>query len=89
MEASESRLKILLLLAYKNRNLMYTTKQGSRVTSSNVLLGRGSEKAFNECPGVSNVLPSAALAQVWLLILTYVNPKPGVLAPISVPNLTR
>ncbi len=28
-------------------------------TSSNVLLGRGSKKAFNECLGVSNVFPSA------------------------------
>ncbi len=29
-------------------------------TSSRVLLRRGSEKAFNECQGVSNVFPSAA-----------------------------
>ncbi len=29
-------------------------------TSSNVLLGRSSEKSFNECLGVSNVFPSAA-----------------------------
>ncbi len=28
-------------------------------TSSNGLLGQGSEKVFNECPGVSNVFPSA------------------------------
>ncbi len=29
-------------------------------SSSNVLSGRGSEKAFNECLGVSNVSPSAS-----------------------------
>ncbi len=43
-----------------------TSKMGSPFlldsTSSNVLLGRGSEKAFNECVGVSNVFPSTALA---------------------------
>ncbi len=38
-------------------------------TSSNVLLGRGSEKAFNECLGVRNVFPSAAYVQIWLLLL--------------------
>ncbi len=41
-----------------------TSKIGSQLllasTSSNVLLGRGSEKAFNECLGVSNVFPSVA-----------------------------
>ncbi len=36
-------------------------------TSSNVLLGRGSEKAFDECLGVSNVFPYAAFVQIWLL----------------------
>ncbi len=29
-------------------------------TRSSVLLGRGSEKTFNECLGVSNIYPSAA-----------------------------
>ncbi len=36
-------------------------------TRSNVPLGRGSEKAFIECPWVSNVFPSAAEVQFWLL----------------------
>ncbi len=41
-----------------------SSKTGSQLlltsTSSKVLLGRGSEKAFNECLGVSNVFPSVA-----------------------------
>ncbi len=59
-------LPVLLVVVYINRNLTFTTKQGSRVefmytttskiggqllldfTSSNVLRGRSSEKAFNE-----------------------------------------
>ncbi len=49
----------------------YTTssKIGSQLllasSSSNVLHGRGSEKAFNECLGVSNVIP---FVQIWLLV---------------------
>ncbi len=38
-----------------------TSKIGSQIlrasTSSKVLLGRGSEKAFDECLGVSNIFP--------------------------------
>ncbi len=52
------------LVVYVKFQFVYTTK--SKIdsllllasTSSNVLLGRGSEKAFNECLGVSNVFPS-------------------------------
>ncbi len=36
-------------------------------TSTNVLLEQGSEKAFSKCLVVSNVLPSAALVQIWFL----------------------
>ncbi len=43
-----------------------TSKIGSQLlldsTRSNVLLGQGSEKTFNECLGVSNDFPSTALA---------------------------
>ncbi len=41
-------------------------------TSSIVLLGRGSEKTFYECLGhsLSIAFLSAALAQLWLLIIT-------------------
>ncbi len=46
----------------------FTSKIGSQIlltsASSKVLLGRGSEKAFDECLGVSNVFPSAALVQI-------------------------
>ncbi len=38
-------------------------------TSPNVLLERGSEKAFNECQGVINATPSAAEVHFWLLII--------------------
>ncbi len=48
-----------------------TSKIGSQLlpssTNSNAQLGRGPEKAFNECLGVSNVFHSAALVQIWLL----------------------
>ncbi len=33
-----------------------------------MLVGRSSEKAFHECLGVSNVFPSAAQVQIWLLV---------------------
>ncbi len=51
------------LLSDKFQFIYATTSQiGSQLllasTSSNVLLGQGSEKAFNECLGVSNVFPS-------------------------------
>ncbi len=39
------------------------------VGSSKVLLWRGSERAFHECLGVSNVFPSAAQVQIWLRII--------------------
>ncbi len=35
-------------------------------TSSNDLPGRGSEKALNECLGVSNGFPSAAQVKLWM-----------------------
>ncbi len=38
------------------------------VTSCNALLGRASEKAFNECLGVSNAFSSSAKVQ---LLVTY------------------
>ncbi len=38
-------------------------------TNSNALLEWGSEKAFSECLGVNNVFTSAALVQLWLLII--------------------
>ncbi len=38
-------------------------------TSSNVLLGRGAEKAFDEFLGVSSAFPFATLAQLWFLII--------------------
>ncbi len=49
-----------------------TTKMGSQLLrafiSSKVLLGEGSEKAFNEYLGVRIAFPSAAEVQIWLLI---------------------
>ncbi len=46
-----------------------TSKIGSQLlltlASSKVLLGRGSEKHFNECLGVSNIFPSVASVQIW------------------------
>ncbi len=36
----------------------------ANVTSSNVQHGRGSEKAFDECLGISNVFPFTALVQL-------------------------
>ncbi len=43
----------------------WTIRFSQGPTSSNVLLGQGSEKAFTECLGVSNVFPSAALVHIW------------------------
>ncbi len=37
-------------------------------TSFKVLLERGSGKPFSECLGLNNVIPSTALAQLWLFI---------------------
>ncbi len=45
------------LVVYVKFQLVYTTT--SKIDSQ-VLLGRGAEKAFNECLGVINVFPSAA-----------------------------
>ncbi len=53
-------------MVYVKSQCVYTTKSkiGSQLllasTSSHVQLRRGSEKAFNECLGVSNVFPAAA-----------------------------
>ncbi len=45
----------------------YTTR--SKIGSQLLLpFFRGSEKAFNEGVGVSNVFPSAAEVQIWLLM---------------------
>ncbi len=41
-------------------NKLFTLREIVSSTSSNVLLGRGSENAFNECQGVSNIFSSAA-----------------------------
>ncbi len=38
-------------------------------TNFNVLLRRGSRKASKTCQGANNVFPSAALVQIWLLII--------------------
>ncbi len=50
-----------------------TSKIGSQhlpaCTSSKVLLGRGSEKAFNECLEVNYVFPSVAIVLIWVLSL--------------------
>ncbi len=54
------------LVFYVKLQFVHTTKSkmGSQLlltsTSSHVQLWRGSEKAFNECLGVSNVFPTAA-----------------------------
>ncbi len=45
------------LKVYAKFQLVYTTT--SKI-GSQLLLGRGSEKAFNERQGVSNIVPSAA-----------------------------
>ncbi len=49
------------LVVYVKRGYTTTSEIGSQLllasTSSNVLLGQGSEKAFNECLGVRNVFP--------------------------------
>ncbi len=42
-------------------------------TSSKVLLGRGSEEAFNEYLGLSSVFPSVAQVQIWVLRLIAAN----------------
>ncbi len=44
-------------------------------TSSNVIPGRGTEKAFYECPGVSNV--SAAQGKRWILHLSIRKYRPA------------
>ncbi len=64
--------RLSCLVVYAKVQLVFTTSEiGSQLllasTSSNVLLGRGSVKAFNQCLGVGNFLPSAALVQLWLL----------------------
>ncbi len=53
-------------------NISHTTTSeiGSPLfLASNVLPGLNSEKAFNECLGVSNVYSDVAEAQQWLLAL--------------------
>ncbi len=63
------------LVVYVKFQLVYTktSKIGSPIllasTSSNVLLERGSEKAFHEYLGLSNVFPYAALVRIWFLFL--------------------
>ncbi len=53
----------------KIKFVLTKNKIGSQIllafTSSNVLLGRSSEKAFNECLGISNDFPSVAEVQIW------------------------
>ncbi len=59
-----TRLPWLVLYIKFQFAFIATSKSGSQLllasTNSKVLLGRGSEKALNECIGVSNVFPSAA-----------------------------
>ncbi len=56
--------RLSCLVVYVKIQFVHTTtrKIGSKrlqaSTSSNILLERGFEKAFNECLGVSNVFPS-------------------------------
>ncbi len=56
-----------------------TSKIGIRVllpsASSKVLLGRGSEKAFRGCPGLSNAFPLVAHVQILVLSLIAANQK--------------
>ncbi len=50
-----------------------TSKIGNQLlltsASSKFLLGRGSEKAFSGCPGLSNAFPLVAYVQIWVLSL--------------------
>ncbi len=63
------------LVVYVKFQLVYTTtsQSGSQLllasASSNVQLGLGSEKAFEEYLGISIIFSSAALVQIWLLIV--------------------
>ncbi len=41
-------------------------------TSSNVLLGRGSERPLNKCFRVSNVFPSIVVVQMSLLVMVWI-----------------
>ncbi len=56
-----------------------TSKIGSQIlltsASSKVLHGRGSEKAFRGCPGLSNAFPLVAYVQIWVLSLVAAKQK--------------
>ncbi len=58
-----------LVVKVKIKFVHTKNKIGSQVllafTSSNVLLGRGSEMALNECLEVSNDFPTVAEVQIW------------------------
>ncbi len=62
-------------MVYVEFQLVYATssKIGSQLlltlASSKVLLGRGSEKAFDECLGVGNIFPSVAKVLIRVLSL--------------------